>query len=217
MVTHTNLVLLVEPNGAAGTLDQTLGDAGWRVIRAGPVGEAMECAKRDQPSAIVFRGTLDAAVPLVKKMRCNARTALLPVVIVADASDAARQELSRWGVTSVLDAATADRQIADAVRQLAPLPRPAQAPDAELGRPDRLRVLERTNLLSSAVYVSKATTADERIVRDLTTIRNDKCDYFSMVVVAKKTQSGVLAGRVAQLVPQAFQPSAEPAAAEGAP
>jgi GAF domain-containing protein len=145
---QSNLVLLVEPNPDASTLEQTLGDAGWRVIR-GAVTEAMERAKRDQPSAILFRGALDAAVPLVKKLRCNARTALLPVLIVADASDAARQELSRWGVTSVLDAATADEQIADAVRKLAPLPPPAHAPDAELGRPDRLRVLERTNLLDS--------------------------------------------------------------------
>ena len=148
MVTHTNLVLLVEPHDEAGTLEQRLGDAGWRVIR-GAVAEAMERAKRDQPSAILFRGALDTAVPLVKKLRCNARTALLPVLIVADASDAARHELSRWGVTSVLDAATADEQIADAVRKLAPLPPPAHAPDSELGRPDRLRVLERTNLLDS--------------------------------------------------------------------
>src|SRR5262245_7644737 len=102
----------------------------------------MERAKRDQPSAIVFRGTLDGAVTLLKKRCCNARTALLPVVILADASDSVREELARWGVTSVLDPASADRQIADAVRKLAPLAPPAHAPDGELGRPDRLRALE---------------------------------------------------------------------------
>ena len=57
--------------------------------------------------------------------------------------------------------------------------------------------LERTGLLHHAVYVSKASTPDETIVRDLRTLRNDKCDYFSMVIVAKKTRSGVLRGRLA--------------------
>jgi GAF domain-containing protein len=147
--THTHSLLLVEPNNNASTLERTLTDGGWKVVRGGDVAEAMDCAKRDQPSAIVFRGTLDDAVALVKKLRCNARTALLPVIIVADASDAARQELTRWGVTSVLGPATTDEHIADAVRKLAPLPPAAQAPDSELGRPERLRVLERTNLLDT--------------------------------------------------------------------
>jgi hypothetical protein len=149
VVTDTQPVLLVEPNDDAGALERTLGDDGRRVIRAGAVAEAMQRAKRDQPSAIVFRGVLDDAVALLRNLRCNARTALLPIVIVADAPDRAREELARWGVTSVLSAATADRQISDAVRQLAPLPPAAQAPDDELGRPDRLRALERANLLDS--------------------------------------------------------------------
>jgi hypothetical protein len=147
--TSIPLVLLVEPNAAAGALEQTLGDDGRRVIRSGTVAEAMERAKREQPSAIVYRGALDDAVTLVKKLRCNARTALLPAVIVADAPDAAREELARWGVTSVAGPATADRQIADVVRELAPVPAPAQAPDDEIARPDRLRALERANLLDT--------------------------------------------------------------------
>ena len=109
----------------------------------------MERARREQPVAIVFRGAAADALALVKKLRCNAHTAQLPAVIVADVPDAARAELARWGVASVLGAATADRQVADEVRKVAPLPPAVQAPDAELGRPDRLRALERANLLDT--------------------------------------------------------------------
>ena len=49
----------------------------------------------------------------------------------------------------MLAPATTDRLIADAVRELAPLTPGAQAPDSELGRPARLRALERANLLDS--------------------------------------------------------------------
>ena len=149
MALNTPLVLLVEPPGHTAVLEQTLSDGPWRVIRAAAVTEAMERARREQPSAIVCRGTPDDAVALVKKLRCNAHTAQLPAVIVADVSDAARAELAQWGVASVLGAATADRQVADEVRKVAPLPPAAQAPDAELGRPDRLLALERANLLDT--------------------------------------------------------------------
>jgi hypothetical protein len=149
VVTGTHPVLLVGPNDDAGALERTLDNDHRRVIRAGAVAEAMERAKSEQPSAIVYRGGLDDAVALVKKLRCNARTALVPAVIVADAPAGAREELARWGVTSVLGAATLDQQIADAVRELAPLPPTAQAPASELGRADRLRALERANLLDT--------------------------------------------------------------------
>ena len=62
--------------------------------------------------------------------------------------------------------------------------------------PQVVEALERTDLVDRAVYVSKATTGDENVVRDVRTIRNDKCDYFSMVVVAKKDRSGLLKGRL---------------------
>lgn len=146
---HTQPVLLVEQKDGAGVLERTLGDDGRRVIRARAVAEAMDRARRDQPSAVVFRGALDDAVALTKKLRCNARTALVPAVIVADLPAGVREELARWGVTSVLAPATTDRLIADAVRELAPLTPGAQAPDSELGRPARLRALERANLLDS--------------------------------------------------------------------
>ena len=149
MATHAHHVLLVGPTDETAAVGQTLGNDGWQVTRAGAVADAMECAKRAQPSAVVFRGTLADGVNLARKLRCNARTALLPVAIVADASDGAREELARWGVTSVLAPTVSDRLIADIVGKFVPLPPPTQAPDSELGRADRLRALERARLLDS--------------------------------------------------------------------
>lgn len=60
--------------------------------------------------------------------------------------------------------------------------------------PQVVAALEQTGLLDRAVYVSKATTQSEKIVKDVRSLRNDKCDYFSMVVVSRKHRSGVLAG-----------------------
>lgn len=60
--------------------------------------------------------------------------------------------------------------------------------------PKVVAALEAEGLLDRAVYVSKATTGEERIVRDLRSIRNDRCDYFSMVMVARRDRSGILAG-----------------------
>jgi hypothetical protein len=143
------LVLLCEPRGDASTLDQALRATGWRVIGTCAVADTMERARREQPVALVFRGAPDDAVALAKKLRCQARTATLPAVMVADAPDATRQELARWGIQSVLNPATADAEVADAVQRLAPLPPAVQAPDAALARPERLRALERANLLDT--------------------------------------------------------------------
>ena len=60
--------------------------------------------------------------------------------------------------------------------------------------PQIVDALEKADLLDRAVYVSKATTQQQKIVRDVRTLRNDKCDYFSMVIVSKKHRSGVLSG-----------------------
>ncbi|MBI4397565.1 MAG: precorrin-2 C(20)-methyltransferase [Candidatus Omnitrophica bacterium] len=62
--------------------------------------------------------------------------------------------------------------------------------------PEVCDLLESEGLLDSAVYVSKATTQQEKIVRDIKSIKNDRCDYFSMVVVSKRTKSGVLRGKL---------------------
>ncbi len=149
MDTHARHVVLVEPKGETPGVEHLLSSDGWHVIRAEAVADAMERAKRDQPSAVVFRGVLTDGVNLAKKLRCNARTALVPLVIVADASEGARWELERWGVTSVLDPKTEDRLIADVVQGLAPLPPTTKAPDSVLGRSDRLKALERARLLDS--------------------------------------------------------------------
>jgi precorrin-2/cobalt-factor-2 C20-methyltransferase len=60
--------------------------------------------------------------------------------------------------------------------------------------PTVVAALEREDLIERAFYVSKATTGQQRVVHDLRSLRNDRCDYFSMVVVAKQDRNGVLAG-----------------------
>lgn len=60
--------------------------------------------------------------------------------------------------------------------------------------PQIVQVLEEEGLLDAAIYVERATTDEQRIVQDLRAIRNDRCVYFSMVVVTKKHRSGVLRG-----------------------
>lgn len=59
--------------------------------------------------------------------------------------------------------------------------------------PQVVEAIEQEGLLDAAIYVSKATTKQEKIVTDIRKIKNDFCDYFSMVVVSKKNRSGILA------------------------
>jgi precorrin-2/cobalt-factor-2 C20-methyltransferase len=66
-----------------------------------------------------------------------------------------------------------------------------------------VEALEREGLVDRAFYVSKATTGHERVVHDLRSLRGDRCDYFSMVVVARKDRNGILAGREGAAVPSA--------------
>ncbi len=58
--------------------------------------------------------------------------------------------------------------------------------------PQIIEALEAEGLLDSAVYVSKATTQQQKIIQDVGKIKNDQCDYFSMVVISKKSRSGIL-------------------------
>jgi precorrin-2/cobalt-factor-2 C20-methyltransferase len=60
--------------------------------------------------------------------------------------------------------------------------------------PQIVQVLEEEDLLDASVYVERATTDEQRIVHDLRRIRNDRCVYFSMVVVTRKHRNGVLRG-----------------------
>ncbi len=55
-------------------------------------------------------------------------------------------------------------------------------------------LLEEEDLLDCAYYVERATTSEQRIVRDLRELRGNRCIYFSMVVVSKKRRNGVLRG-----------------------
>jgi precorrin-2/cobalt-factor-2 C20-methyltransferase len=62
--------------------------------------------------------------------------------------------------------------------------------------PRIIAALEDEGILASAVYVSKATMAEQRVVRDLRTLPPGREDCFAMVVVSRKQRSGVLAGAV---------------------
>jgi len=62
--------------------------------------------------------------------------------------------------------------------------------------PKVVEALDRQGLLDRAVYVSKATMPEQRIVRDLRSIQAERGDCFAMIVVSRKERSGVLAGDV---------------------
>ncbi|HMG22655.1 MAG TPA: precorrin-2 C(20)-methyltransferase [Kofleriaceae bacterium] len=62
--------------------------------------------------------------------------------------------------------------------------------------PRIIAALEAADLLSRAVYVSKATMAEQRIERDLRALPPEREGCFAMVVVSRKDASGVLAGAV---------------------
>lgn len=57
-------------------------------------------------------------------------------------------------------------------------------------------LLTRKGLLDCAVYVSKATTKQQRIVRDVRTVASERGDCFAMIVVSRKDRAGALAGDV---------------------
>jgi len=62
--------------------------------------------------------------------------------------------------------------------------------------PRIVAMLGEADLLGRAVYVSRATMAEQRIERDLRTLGRDRQDCFAMIVVSRKERSGVLAGDV---------------------
>lgn len=61
--------------------------------------------------------------------------------------------------------------------------------------PRVVEALEKRNLLDRAVYVSRATMKEQRIVRDLREVATERGDCFAMVVIAKKERSGLFLGR----------------------
>lgn len=62
--------------------------------------------------------------------------------------------------------------------------------------PNVLAAIHAAGLADKAVYVSRATMPDQRILRDIGTGQGESGDCFAMVIVAKKQRNGVLAGDV---------------------
>jgi precorrin-2/cobalt-factor-2 C20-methyltransferase len=64
--------------------------------------------------------------------------------------------------------------------------------------PKIVAALERNRLLDRAVYVSRATMKEQRILfgRELERVEAERGDCFAMVVVAKKERAGALVGAV---------------------
>ncbi len=60
--------------------------------------------------------------------------------------------------------------------------------------PAIVKTLEHAGLLDRAVYVSKATMSEQRIVRDVRAVQAQRGDCFAMVIVSRKEHSGVLMG-----------------------
>jgi precorrin-2/cobalt-factor-2 C20-methyltransferase len=62
--------------------------------------------------------------------------------------------------------------------------------------PAIIEALERAQLLDRAVYVARATMAEQRIIpgRDLRDVAGERGDCFAMVIVAKRERAGVLMG-----------------------
>ncbi|EQA35413.1 precorrin-2 C(20)-methyltransferase [Leptospira inadai serovar Lyme str. 10] len=60
--------------------------------------------------------------------------------------------------------------------------------------PELVRILKLLGLLENATYVSYGTTDKQKIVKDLESIQNENCDYFSMVLISIRKRKGVLRG-----------------------
>lgn len=48
-----------------------------------------------------------------------------------------------------------------------------------------LTILEELNLIEKCVYVRRCTTQDEEIIRDISKLKGEKVDYFSLLIVRK--------------------------------
>jgi precorrin-2/cobalt-factor-2 C20-methyltransferase len=59
-----------------------------------------------------------------------------------------------------------------------------------------LEALKAEGLVDKAVYVSKATMPEQKVIRDVRTLGAQYGDCFAMVVVSRKENNGVLAGDV---------------------
>ncbi|MDC0680285.1 MULTISPECIES: precorrin-2 C(20)-methyltransferase [Sorangium] len=70
--------------------------------------------------------------------------------------------------------------------------------------PKVTEALTRAGLLDRAVFVSKATMPEQRIVRDLRAAQGERGDCFAMVVVTRGERSGLLVGEAPASPPGGF-------------
>ncbi|WP_437590382.1 precorrin-2 C(20)-methyltransferase [Sorangium sp. So ce1000] len=70
--------------------------------------------------------------------------------------------------------------------------------------PKVTEALTRAGLLDRAVFVSKATMPEQRIVRDLRAAEGERGDCFAMVVVTRGERSGLLVGEALASPPGGF-------------
>ncbi|WP_437781127.1 precorrin-2 C(20)-methyltransferase [Sorangium sp. So ce1097] len=70
--------------------------------------------------------------------------------------------------------------------------------------PKVTEALTRAGLLDRAVFVSKATMPEQRIVRDLRAAEGERGDCFAMVVVTRGERSGLLVGEAEASPPGSF-------------
>ena len=61
--------------------------------------------------------------------------------------------------------------------------------------PQLVEILEGLKLIENATYVSYGTTENQTVVKDLKSIKNDNCDYFSMVQISIRRRKGALRGQ----------------------
>ncbi|WP_437317650.1 precorrin-2 C(20)-methyltransferase [Sorangium sp. So ce385] len=73
--------------------------------------------------------------------------------------------------------------------------------------PKVTEALTGAGLLDRAVFVSKATMPEQRIVRDLRAAQGERGDCFAMVVVTRGERSGLLVGEAEASLPGSFDKS----------
>lgn len=135
-----------------------------------------------------------------------------------------REAARRWsevevevvpGVTSIVAVpAVTGIPLADGQERIAILPGTAGLPDLEatlrafdtvvlmkIGPelPGVVRALDAQGLLGRAIYVSRATQPEQRVIRDLRQVDVARGDCFAMVVISKKERNGLLLGEAPAL------------------
>ena len=145
-------MLLVEPDdGTASPLARAFNLAGWDVKREHECGCAFDRARKLNPDAVVVRdGVNGGGATLLRKLRSNAHTALLPVLALVAPDSSDRPEFATFGAQACLDQSASDADVVEGVRGiLGKRPKVTQAPPSVLGAPARMAVLARTGLMDT--------------------------------------------------------------------